>query len=509
MSNTTNLNRQLFIADNLDLLRSLDNESVDLICIDPPFAKNQTFVGKLKPPVTPPELAYELKRLADEGIRTPTDAKSAGVEWPDAEVNEARFKDIWSWEDDIHEDWVNRIEDTNEPLAWTIEAARLAHDEGTASYLTYMAPRLIEMERVLKSTGSIYFHCDSTASHYIKAVMDSIFGMKNFRNEIIWAYTGPGSSKMRQFNRKHDTIFWYSKGKEWTFNRDAVRIPYKDPKQRPQKLWDAGNAFDPDEIEALRKRGKVPETWWTDIAVAVRSSIERTGYPTQKPIALAKRIIAASSNEGDLVLDCFAGCAYVPMAAEQLERRWIACDISPRAITVIRRQAKKVLSNFDVEAIDIRTANRLLVRTDEDPAPVIKMKPRAEPTYKKKAVMSNKAMLEFLLELSDYQAWCCGSANRMPDGSIVRVADNFHLDHLDPKSKKGSEEIWNRAPMCQKHNSRKSDKFIHLEEYRRQIAEAGELRVDSLDDLVDLAEAKEQVMEKWVEVKMRSGMKIE
>ena len=140
------LNRHLFIADNLSLLRALDNESVDLICIDPPFAKNQTFTGSLRPPLTKEERQRELETLAGWGIRSQRDAENAGIEWPDAD-NTGRFSDIWRWEDDVHEDWVTRIENDYPALAKVIDATRTTSDEGMAAYLTYMAIRIIEMHR--------------------------------------------------------------------------------------------------------------------------------------------------------------------------------------------------------------------------------------------------------------------------------------------------------------------------------------------------------------------------
>lgn len=181
---------------------------------------------------------------------------------------------------------------------------------GMPGYLTWLNARLYEAKRLLKHTGSIYLHCDWHASHYIKVEMDKIFGYGNFRNEIVWAYTGPGSPGMRQFNRKHDVILWFSKGDEWKFHQDAARVPYKDPKQRPRRAFDTGNAFDPSNVEAMRQRGKVLETWWSDIAVAVRSSKERIGYPTQKPEALLERIIRVSSNLGDIIADFVMGGGY-------------------------------------------------------------------------------------------------------------------------------------------------------------------------------------------------------
>lgn len=146
------LNRHLFIADNLNLLRALDNESIDLICIDPPFAKNQTFTGSLRPPLSDAERQQELKTLAGWGIHSQPDADNSGIEWPDAD-NTGRFSDIWRWEDDVHEDRVTRIENDFPALAKVIDTTRSAHSEGMAAYLTSMAIRIIEMHRVLKDHG--------------------------------------------------------------------------------------------------------------------------------------------------------------------------------------------------------------------------------------------------------------------------------------------------------------------------------------------------------------------
>ena len=197
---------QIMTGDNLEIMRGMDTDSVDLIYLDPPFNSGRNYEAV----VTDPE---------NEG---------------------AAFKDTWTLSD-VDTEWINLIEAKHPALYRVLLAAMSNSDK---SYLAYMAVRLLEMHRILKPTGSIYLHCDPTASHYLKLVMDAIFGRKNLRNEIIWAYTGPGSPKMRQFNRKHDAIFWYNKGKTWTFNGDDVRLPYKDPKQRPRKAFDTGGSFD-------------------------------------------------------------------------------------------------------------------------------------------------------------------------------------------------------------------------------------------------------------------------
>ena len=507
------LNRHLFIADNLDLLRKLDNESVDLICIDPPFKKRKTFVGSLKPPLSDAELRKELQTLTGWGIATPQQALEAGINWP-TNAGEARFKDAWSYRDDVHEDWVKRIENRHEGLHRVIEAARVTTRSDTAAYLCYMAVRLIEMHRVLKPTGSLYLHCDGDANSYLRLALDAIFGDYNRRNEIIWCYTGPSNTK-RWFPRKHDTILFYAKSSSATFNRDAVRIGYKQLNIQHQQEGGGGigGNLTPDNVDNYREKGKVPEDYWLEdrdgMSPVARLAGERTGYPTQKPVSLAERIIKASSNPGDVVLDCFAGCAYVPVAAERNKRQWIACDISPRALTVLRRQFARFRYAVDGEQqaeqpalltdANVVTAGpyNLPERADEDPEPRVDMRKPEPEAYKTPAsIIPEPEMLQMLLELSGYKAWCCGFANRRPDGSIIETTRNFHLDHLNPKSKEGtSNQITNRAPMCPTHNIRKNNRRVHLVEYRLEIADNEEMMVDSISDLINLTRAGDQALE--------------
>jgi len=212
--------------------------------------------------------------------------------------------------------------------------------ESTRAYIEFMRPRCLELARVLKETGSFYFHCDWHASHYVKVMLDQIFGENNFRNEIVWCYTGPGSPGMRQFMRKHDVIFWYSKSRtEWTFNADEVRIPHNAKTKANYKPGLLGSGF----VEAdhlIHEKGKVPEDWW-NIAIAPRGK-EYLGYPTQKPLALLERIIKASSNANDVVLDAFCGCGTALVAAQNLGRRWIGIDISPTACRVMANRLREV-----------------------------------------------------------------------------------------------------------------------------------------------------------------------
>ena len=286
----------------------MNSASVDLIYLDPPFNSKADYAA-------------------------PIGSKAAGAE----------FKDTWSLSD-VDITWLDLIEQKHPRLNRVIHAAMSSSDK---SYLIYMAIRLLEMKRLLKNTGSIYLHCDPTMGHYLKLVMDAIFGRGNLRNEIVWCYHGPGSPKMKQFNRKHDTIFWYSMGETWTFNRDAVRLPYKKGKnQRPISRFDPdGTHFTSEYIETMQQRGKVPETWW-EHRVVVRSKKENTGYPTQKPLFILQRIIKASSNKDDVVLDPFCGCATACIAAEMETRQWAGIDISPKAADLVKMRMQNDVGLF-------------------------------------------------------------------------------------------------------------------------------------------------------------------
>ena len=190
--------------------------------------------------------------------------------------------------------------------------------------LCWLGVRLLEMRRILADDGSIYLHIDHTAHAYAKCLMDAVFGRRCFRNEIVWCYFGP-SNAQKNFPRKHDTILWYSKSDAWAFNREDVRIPYKIlVGTGGGKI--IGERQNQQRVEELREKGKIVEDYWTDIFPVVNQK-EKTGYPTQKPLALYERIIRASSNPGDMVLDPFCGCATTPVAAERLGRQWIGMDI--------------------------------------------------------------------------------------------------------------------------------------------------------------------------------------
>ena len=221
------------------------------------------------------------------------------------------------------------------------------------SYLIYMAARLLEMKRILKDTGSIYLHCDPTMSHYLKLVMDAVFGKDNFRNEIVWAYrrwTAPSGD----LQRLHDILFWYCKEREKrTYNTIWV-MPANVEKGRREnyQIDDNGRFFRWQTANGKRykiyrdERGVHAGDVW-NLSFLHPSSKERTGYPTQKPLALLDRIIKASSNEGDVVLDPFCGCATTLVAADRLQRDWIGIDISEKAAELVVERIKSDQGLFE------------------------------------------------------------------------------------------------------------------------------------------------------------------
>ena len=200
---------------------------------------------------------------------------------------------------------------------------------GMPGYLVWLNARLVEMKRLLKPTGSIYIHCDWHASHYIKVEMDKIFGHENFRNEIVWCYSGGGQPKS-DFPRKHDNILRYSKGNKWAFIKSEARVPYDSDYKAT--VFSGEDTRAPGRTYTPNPDGKVVEDWWRNIPRPYGSQV--IGYPTQKPAALLERIIKTSSNEGDVVADFFCGGGTTPDVAQRLNRRWIACDQSRIAVAI-------------------------------------------------------------------------------------------------------------------------------------------------------------------------------
>ena len=234
-------------------MRAMNSESVDLIATDPPFNKGRDFHAT-----------------------------------PDSLASGAKFQDRWVWEEDVHPEWIDQITDDHPKLMTVIENACETYGKDMGAFLCFMAVRLLAMKRLLKPTGSIYLHCDPTASHYLKMIMDAIFGRKNFRNEIVWWYSW-GYHTRKHWNKKHDIILMFAKdNKQCIFDGNKARVPYREGSMMTRdKKWN----------KSYNKDGKLPEDVF-DIPTINAMSTERVGYPTQKPLALYDKFIRTSSKGG-------------------------------------------------------------------------------------------------------------------------------------------------------------------------------------------------------------------
>jgi site-specific DNA-methyltransferase (adenine-specific) len=355
----------IFCGDNLEVMTEfIPDASVDLIYLDPPFNSKRNY----------------------------------NIVYKGSEAQELAFKDYWSWEEASSE--YARVLENRSIAAGTRQLLRSLHDllidadSDLLAYITMMTPRLCSMHRILRPTGSLYLHCDPTAGHYLKVVLDSIFGADNFLSEIVWKRYGAHGDALR-YGAIHDLIFFYGRTKKVPFTKQF--IPYTDeyatsrfrhmdpdgrryqeqnlssPNPRPNLTYDYtasnGVTYTPHangwkcdlsrmrELDRQRRlhfpkvssgrlrlkmyldecEGVAVQDLWTDISLPA-SSKERLGYPTQKPLALLERIISASSSEGDLVLDPFCGCGTTVEASEKLGRRWLGIDISRKAVDVIEKR---------------------------------------------------------------------------------------------------------------------------------------------------------------------------
>lgn len=238
---------------------------------------------------------------------------------------------------------IGRGEDSRKPDLWQMSEGYHDHWDGLDAYLDFLYQRLALMYRLLATNGTLYLHLDWHADSYARLLLDEFFGADRMLNEIIWAYHGPSPIR-RAFNRKHDTILAYVKGDNYTFNVDAVREPYN---ANTVKTFNSSPKAGFGKVPDL-ERGKVPEDWWY-FPVVARLHNERTGYPTQKPIALLERILLASSNPGDLVADFFCGSGTTPFVAAKHGRRFIACDESFRALHTARSRLTDGSAPFSLD----------------------------------------------------------------------------------------------------------------------------------------------------------------
>ena len=323
--------------------------------------------------------------------------------------------------------------------------------------MCFMAVRLMEMRRILRQDGSIYLHCDPTASHYLKAVMDAIFGHQYFRNEIIWRYSW-GNHTAKRWNRKHDVVLFYTKSNSWTFNAMDVMEKRENEVLRRLATGVSSATMAADKGKSDDKTLKLPADVW-NIPTINGMAKERVGYPTQKPIALYGRIVKASSNPGDVVLDPFCGCATTLIAAERLGRQWVGIDIWDKAHdVVIDRLKQEGLSGPDQD-----TGGRLftfgeITYTKEPPeltddageaVPFLQVRLSTDEPGGKK--MSRAEMYEILLSK---QGTKCQGCDRVFDDTRY-----LELDHNTPRSDGGLNHISNRILLCSPCNRAKSNQY--------------------------------------------------
>lgn len=318
----------LYYGDNLEVLRKyLPDNSVDLIYLDPPFNSKRDYNVLFK---------------------------ESGEE---SEAQIEAFTDSWKWGEETEKIYHQIMQYSPINVAQMIDSfCKFLGQNDVTAYLVMMTPRLIELQRVLKSTGSIYLHCDPSASHYLKVLMDQIFGKENFRNEIVWHYRR-WTAASNNFQKMHDIIFWYSKSNHYTFTKPLQ--PYTDPKWIENTVRGIVNGklvrLKDEEGNYLKRekenKGVLMHDVWEDINFIAPTAKERLGYPTQKPEALLERIIKASSEKGDIVLDPFCGCGTTIAAAQKLKRKWIGIDITHLAITLIKKRLNDVFKNIEFEVI--------------------------------------------------------------------------------------------------------------------------------------------------------------
>ncbi len=489
-------NRTIFTGDNLDILRGINSECVDLIYLDPPFNSNRTYAAPL-----------------------------------DSEARGAEFDDVWRLSD-MKEEWIDEIELRRPSLYHLINGAKLAHSESMAGYLTFMSVRLLELHRILKPTGSIYLHCDQTASHYLKGIMDALFGSENYRTQIIWRRTS-AHNDARTFGNICDTVLFYSS--QLRINVDDVRVPldasyverfYRFADERGQyrlgdltaprlgtgetgQLW---RGYDPNpsrrqwnaplrghyaawvdetvipgyrnissplaRLDALDaaglihypddggmprlKRylagslGQIPSNLWTDIRPVSAWAREYTGWRTQKPMALLERIISASSRPGDLVLDPFCGCATACIAAERLERQWIGIDVLPQAAEVLSNRARRELQ------IPMNGAGE---RGWEDWTPFIQHEPPRRSDLARLGPVNPQSDKELLYASQNRR--CAGCRYELPLHVLT-------VDHITPRAQGGLDSIVNLQLMCHTCNAIKGDRsmeYLREQLHRRGILE--------------------------------------
>lgn len=432
-----------WVGDNLEIMDGLESNIVDLIYLDPPFNAKKNFVNIFK--------------VKNKKIRL-------------------EFRDIWnpSPDDNIIMEIIN---EKNQYLHDYINTIGDVAGLKFKSYLTYMGIRLLEMHRILKRNGTIYLHCDKTVGHYLKGVMDCIFGINNFRNEIIWYY-GKMAKVGKNFSSNHDTILRYSKSGNYKFQPIKAteseykkrfarylkgnRVHYGSVKNSKDKLVlsriekikeKLGRKLkDKDVLFNFDKEFKIQ----SDVIYVPKikgNAAEWLGYPTQKPLDLLKKIIQSSSKKNDLVFDPFAGGGTTLVAANELDRRWIGCDIAGASVPILNGRIKQGVRS--AQSITIGKGTKKKVSTSVH-------YPSNLPDRKRKSetVASRKLRNILAYEQIDKAKFEC------PGCGESLTLKHFHVDHRIPKSRKGSNSKENRMLLCGPCNLSKGKKT--WEEWKKQ-----------------------------------------
>ena len=406
-------NRTLWIDDNLKVLRGINSECVDLVYLDPPF---------------------NTKRI----YNAPLGSKAAG----------ARFDDTWTM-DSVKSEWAELQEAADPALHHTVVSAGLSADESMQAYLSFMALRLQECHRILQPAGCLYLHCDQTASHYLKQLLDCIFGCNRFLNEIIWSYRTGGVSK-RYWPRKHDVILFYARSGEYRHNPLRERQYYDKP------------FFTTSVDEAGRHYSDVyvRDVWEENVKPLINMSKERTGWPTQKPLALLARIVEASTSPDDMVLDPFCGCATTMVAAERLGRRWAGIDIDEVAVGITQKRLQDE-TDAAVHNVDLTGLSGGLQTMHLPPRPPTRTDPD-------RPVRSPRIRQIRWHELGDGERRPCPGCDRR------KYFDDFDLDHIVPKAKGGADVDDNLRLLCSSCNRIKGARLT-MSELRELLRSKGTL----------------------------------
>ena len=388
-------NQTVWTGDNLYIMRGMNSASVDLIYLDPPFNSKANYAA-------------------------PIGSKAAG----------AAFKDTWALSD-VDAEWVNLMEAKHPALHRVLLAAMTPSDK---SYLAYMAVRLLEMRRLLKPTGSIYLHCDPTMGSYLRLLLDSIFGRNAFRNEIVWSYQRwTGATK--HFQRMHDTLWFYAAaGAGFNVLREAYST--KSQHKGARRTVFVGGQMAQSYTGDTSRQKAMRDVW--EISYLNSQAKERTGYPTQKPLALLRRIIEASSNPGDVVLDPFAGCATACIAAEQLGREWVGIDISAKAAELVERRMRDDLGLF------YQGAHRTDIPRRTDLGKLAPYRSHAKALY------------------GQQEGYCAGCATHFE-------ARHLEVDHIISRRKGGTDHVDNLQLLCGSCNRIKGDRGMEYLRVKLQL----------------------------------------